>query len=68
MKKLLTLLLMGFLVVPLAGCDADRVFDGIAGIVDEIEDFFEDFDDDHHGGGITIFIGDDDDHDFWDWF
>ena len=70
MKKLLALLMMGLLVVPLAGCDVDDVLHGIDGVFDEIEDFLEDFDDGHRSGGITIIIGDDHDHDhdFWDWF
>lgn len=69
MKKVLTSVLVMFLIVPLAGCDEDDFFDGLGGFINKIENFVEDLDDDHdHGfGGITIVIGDDDDH-FWDWW
>ncbi len=58
MKRLLTVLMPTLLVLPLAGCDVDGVFDDISGFVDEIEDFFEDLDDDDdHGFNLTIIIG-----------
>ena len=59
MKRLFAILMPALLVLPLAGCDVDDVFDDIGGFVDKIENFFEDLDDDDdHVFNLTISIGD----------
>lgn len=67
MKRLLTFVFPLVLLASTSACDVDNVFDDIDDVLNDIEDFVDDLDHDHHGGGITIIIGDDD-HDWWDWF
>ncbi len=58
MKRFFAILMPALLLLPLAGCDVDDLFDDIGGFVDKIGDFFDDLDDDDHGFNLTIIIGD----------